>query len=425
MDENTNINTNKNTKVNITNELSSLYETIKKLIPKDKLPHNIIKNKEEIIIEEANPLSLINQIKDSIPLLLNYSKKNNNNEELETYYSQLENQLKKLEIDNKYYLKYFMRYKILKDALEMKLNAYIGLEEEYEELKDKVKYEEGKFLENDRKDNEIIILRRENSILKKEIEKLEKKNRKNDIKKKEYTTKIKELEITVESLNKKILNLEKNLKEYSMKNNNLYKNLNSNNSCANIGSLNNENSLMKLDNNSISMNNGNYNYNLNNLKNIYNFNTNKKLTNFYTPKFDANLIEHHKSQNSNNSKTINTINSNGLFNSTFSKIINGINNKKIKIPIKNEYTILKQPRNHSISILKGENDESKSILFNKNEKYPNLNKSNKTRNLNRILNSKPQGIYPLTVKNNGYINSKFIQREIHKNIINNSSSQNL
>ena len=109
MDENTNINTNTNTKVNITNELSSLYETIKKLIPKDKPPHNIIKKKEEIIIEEANPLSLINQIKDSIPLLLNYSKKNNNNEELETYYSQLENQLKKLEIDNKYYLKYFMR----------------------------------------------------------------------------------------------------------------------------------------------------------------------------------------------------------------------------------------------------------------------------------------------------------------------------
>ena len=65
---------------------------------------------------------------------------------MENHYHQLENQLIKLEIDNKYYLKNLMRYKILKDALEMKLNAYMGLEEEYEELKEKVKYEGGKFL---------------------------------------------------------------------------------------------------------------------------------------------------------------------------------------------------------------------------------------------------------------------------------------
>ena len=50
----------------------------------------------------------------------------------------------------------------------MKLNAYMGLEEEYEELKEKVKYDGGKFLDNERKENEIIILRKENSSLKKE-----------------------------------------------------------------------------------------------------------------------------------------------------------------------------------------------------------------------------------------------------------------
>ena len=55
----------------------------------------------------------------------------------------------------------------------MKLNAYMCLEEEYEELKEKVKYEGGKFLDNERKDNEIFILRAENSSLKKEIVKLE------------------------------------------------------------------------------------------------------------------------------------------------------------------------------------------------------------------------------------------------------------
>ena len=37
----------------------------------------------------------------------------------------------------------------------------------------KLKYEDGRFLNNDRKDNEIIIIRGENSILKNEINKLE------------------------------------------------------------------------------------------------------------------------------------------------------------------------------------------------------------------------------------------------------------
>ena len=38
----------------------------------------------------------------------------------------------------------------------MKLNAYMCLEEEYEELKEKLKYEDGKFLDNERKENEYI-----------------------------------------------------------------------------------------------------------------------------------------------------------------------------------------------------------------------------------------------------------------------------
>ena len=76
----------------------------------------------------------------------------------------------------------------------MKLNAYMALEEEYEELKEKVKYEGGKFLDNDRKDNEIIILRRENSSLKKEIIKFEGKIKNNENKNKEYQDKINPLD---------------------------------------------------------------------------------------------------------------------------------------------------------------------------------------------------------------------------------------
>ena len=411
--------------INLKNELLSLYKIINNQISNDKISTSIIEQNNEDI-NKINSISLINYIKESIPLLINqnqnqnHNNKNNNNNsiQLENHYHQLENQLIKLEIDNKYYLKNLMRYKILKDALEMKLNAYMGLEEEYEELKEKVKYEGGKFLENDRKDNEIIILRRENSTLKQEISKLENKNKKYEIKNNEYKNKINELENIIDSYNKKISNLER-----TIINQNLYKNLNNSNSCSNLGIMSNENNLTKIDNNNSNS------YSLKNLKNVYSLNNNKKLINFYSPKFDINPLKLHKKQIPNNNKA-NSINSN-IFNSTYNKIINNFNNKKIKIPIKNDFTLLKQGRNNSISVIRLENDESKSILINKingdkSQEYPNLyNTGNKTKNSNRLINSKGQNIYPLTVKNNGYIIPKYIQSDLHKNINNNYSSQNI
>ncbi len=47
------------------------------------------------------------------------------------------------------------------------------MENEFKEMKTKYKYQKGHFLEDDRKDNEIIILRAENSNLKDNINKLE------------------------------------------------------------------------------------------------------------------------------------------------------------------------------------------------------------------------------------------------------------
>ena len=57
--------------------------------------------------------------------------------------------------------------------MENKIEEYMEMEDEFEEMKTKLKYEDGRFLNNDRKDNEIIIIRGENSILKNEINKLE------------------------------------------------------------------------------------------------------------------------------------------------------------------------------------------------------------------------------------------------------------
>lgn len=405
--------------INMKNEIISIYNSIKQCIPNDKIPTEKININQDVNTLDCN--TLINYIKEFMPLLINQSK---DNKELQTHYFQLENQLIKLDIDNKYYLSNFMKYKILKDALEMKLNAYMGLEEEYEELKEKVKYEGGKFLENDRKDNEIIILRRENSALKKEIAKLEKKNKKIQKKNEEYTTQIKEYESNIESLNQKITNLEKIVKEYNTKRNN--KNLNHNNSCINIGNANNESSLIKLDNNSTL--NGNFNYSFKKIKKVHNPNNNN-LVNFLSPQYDLFGIEAQKNQNS-IKKNTNNINTN-FFNVTYNQIMNKINSKKIKLPSKNDFNILKQTRNNSISVIRGESDDSKSFLLNKimgdkNDKYYSLNKSgNKTRNLNKIMNHKPQDKFPLTSKNakHMHIIPKHDQKYFLKNkIINNNST---
>ena len=48
------------------------------------------------------------------------------------------------------------------------------MEEEFDEMKEKLKYENGKFLHNEKKENEILILRAENSKLKKIVDKNEK-----------------------------------------------------------------------------------------------------------------------------------------------------------------------------------------------------------------------------------------------------------
>ena len=405
----------------IKDELLLLYKEIK-----NKIKIENEKNIEEITSYDS--LILIKKIKAFFNSLINI----NSNKELEDKnkklindYIQLENQIIKLEIDNKYYLKNFLAYKIQKDSLEMKLNAYMALEEEYEELKEKVKYEGGKFLENDRKDNEIIILRSENSALKKEITKIENKNKNNEIKNKEYQNKIKDLQNTVDNLNKKIYKLEKIIKENTVKNSNLIRN--NNNSCTNIRIKSNENISNRLNNNS----NYNSDYSLANLKNVIhlnNSNNNRRLRNFRSPKNDIIYLDHNKNINNN---TINAINTN-IFSPSYNKIINGINNKKIVLPIKKEFSIIKHQRNNSISILRDrDNNESKTLSINKYNKERNdifLQKSgNKMKNNNKIFNSnsKHNNLYPLSCKNSKNNNGQIVRKYIQKEMIRNSSSQNI
>jgi len=158
MEENPKINTQ-----NIQSELYELYLNIKSsLINTNDNKENSENNSEEII-SSSDPILIIKIIKE-------YFNKNNNNNKI---ISQMENMIKKLEKDLRYHIKREFMLKIQKDICDSKIRNLMEMEEEYEELKEKVRYDGGKFLNNDRKDNEIKILRKENSNIKKDVKKME------------------------------------------------------------------------------------------------------------------------------------------------------------------------------------------------------------------------------------------------------------
>ena len=380
----------------IKQELYSLYKTILKNYT------NELYSSENQDISSYTILSLISNIRVFIKEIIslnNYYKEN---------LSQQENMIKKLEFDIKYYLKNLLHYKIQNNSLEIKLNAYVSMEEDYEELKAKVKFEGGKFLENDRKDNEIIILRNENSRIKKEIKKLESQK---IVIESEYNEKIKKLEKDIMVLNKKILDLEKNHRESN----------NDFNSSVNL-KLNVKESKDNIANKKLKKNN----FNLSNVHNIINFtnnnfiNNNKKLVNFHSPKDDLLYME--RSRNKYNNKT--TVNSN-LFTATYNKIINGMNNNKVLFPFKKEFNLIKYTRNKSISVMKGrELSESKTMSFNSNYNY---NTEIKKKNINKIINAKQQNAFSFNstdLKNMGQTDKKYGNKNFNrivsaKNIKNN------
>ena len=153
-----------NSKANISNLTKKLYELyidIKAYLFSSQ--ENIINNPEAI--SASDPILIIKTIQE----YFNYIKNNYNLDLI----SQLENIIKKLEKDLKYHIKNEFMLKIQKDSSDSKIRNFMEMEEEFEELKEKVRYEGGKFMNNDRKDNEIKILRRENSNIKKEIKRME------------------------------------------------------------------------------------------------------------------------------------------------------------------------------------------------------------------------------------------------------------
>ena len=202
-------------------ELTSEIKGCKIEIDEDEYQENI---------RTINFTQLINYIRDSIQILLR--KKSDLIKEKEEKLSnvkiqikkgdlaQYENILQRYEQNERRLLKKQFQHRLQREAMENRLSELMEMEDEYEEMKTKLKYENGKFLSNDRKDNEILIIRGENTNLKKAITSLEEKVKQQNL---EIEDKINEIS------NLKCLNTELNTKhEEKQKELNLCSNININ-----------------------------------------------------------------------------------------------------------------------------------------------------------------------------------------------------
>ena len=415
-------------------QLYIFYLEIKGEITKKNI--EIDKEQLEDIVTSTKSTTILNYIRELVYMLINTKtpkeEENQKNFKInkDVELAQLENHIKKLEFDIRYYMQKEFQHKIKRDTLEMKLNAYMEMENEYEELKEKVKYEGGKFLNNERKDNEIIILRQENSILKKEIEKYKQNNILFESKIKTEQDTIQELKNQISLLNKKISKLEKdNINQP-----------NTNNSSINININNNGNSsskwIIKQENQDFS------NYN-NNISNPMNNNNSSSSSNFALKKRRVNNFTKNYRKNSNNSNNTNipstklvryeaargysgfqsknhkahnrgisTIDNNNAFTSTYSKILNNLCAKN-KTPNKRDNKNDKKKSN-TICV----DDYDKTMIENKyiSNKSKKFKSNSKNISYNKIIGLIPNSRFPLSSKHQSKnstpsLPKKYLQRD--------------
>ena len=342
---------------NLKRELYELYIDIKSYLI--SLNENITNDSE--IETSSEPLLIIKTIHDYINIIKNNKKVN--------LISQLENIIIKLEKDLKYHIKNEFMLKIQKDSADSKIRSFMEMEEEFEELKEKVRYEGGKFLNNDRKDNEIKILRRENSNIKREVKKMEIKIRNLEKKGLEDQGIIDELKIKIIKSDKKLEEMEKELEVLKNKKSMEIENHENKNIYLKIVD---KNSLSKININSI----GN---------NKMGMRLKRDLTNYQWPLSQVNYES--VKCNNNNQRTVDNT-SNKLIIHTFDKV-NNRNNKNVIAPLRN--VKLKDEfkyKNNSISMRSDENKKfeiiGKYLPNNVNKYIPNT----KVRNLSKDNNIK-------------------------------------
>ena len=171
-----------NTEFEIKEMLYSLFYEIISEIRKIKIEFSMEEYQEKI--NEITVKQLIKYIKESISILINTKIEENKKEEkkkkiINFNEIEYEKNLQKFEFKERNLIKQILRLELQLNAYENKLGEYIIIAENYQYLKEQVKFEGGKFLDNDKKENEIIILRKENSNLKIAIHNLEEEIKKN------------------------------------------------------------------------------------------------------------------------------------------------------------------------------------------------------------------------------------------------------
>ena len=412
---------------------------------------NIEIEKEQLqeIANSTNPSTILNYIRELFYMLINIklppekendelnssrNKKRNKLNEI----SQLESHIRKLEYDIRLFLQKEFQNKIKRDTLEMKLNAYMEMETEFEELKEKVKYEGGKFLNNERKDNEIMILRQENSILKKEIQKCKENSDLYESKIKSEQETINELKKQISSLNKKVTKIEKeNIKQPNNTNSSINININNNGNSSSkwiikqdnkeITNINNKNNISS-NNNSINPNSNTgsnfslkkrrinnftknyrkYNSNRgNNTTNNYNFQVRSKFNNYEKRGYSGFQIKNHKSH----SRGINNVEGNNAFTATYSKIISNLFSKN-KTPNKRDKDYKKKNMSNTICI-----EDYDRTLINNINKSRRFKSNGKNNSYNKMVGIVPNSRFPLSSKhqtnknNTPLVQKKNLQRE--------------
>lgn len=181
----------------LSNSEASLFEKLKSLYIEihTELTHDISLINEEFNASPNNYSFIITQLKKLITSLIQ--------KKITNALSQYQNSLRNIEETNRQYIQTIFYQKLQIQSLENQLNGYMEMEEEFEEMKIKLKYEEGTFLDNDRKENEILILRAENSNLKNLLLKQEKENEIKSERIEKLNKKIRKLELLVHNnLNK-------------------------------------------------------------------------------------------------------------------------------------------------------------------------------------------------------------------------------
>ena len=340
-----------------------------------------------------------------------------------------ENIIKKLEEKERILYKKNFHHILQKEAMENKIEEYMEMEDEFEEMKVKLKYEDGRFLNNDRKDNEILIIRSENSNLKNTIDELEKK--------------IEKLENLNTQQNEKIKTLNKEIKDLKIK-------LEEKQTELNLS----QNYFNNITNHNITKNNNNYpkskcilNHEETNSKDKINHKIKNyyKLSNGKEKEKDRdehnNTVRYYRNQNMN-------LHYNSQFNKVKPKILNyknkneenttnndkkstkgNTNNNDLLSTTRNEYTERLSHKFFSGNLAKGKNSNNTgnnnslnkkkhgfptnnsqiiygkySYLFNKkNNKVNNLYSVKKIISSGSVKSSRPNSTKTIVKKNNGYI----------------------